>query len=96
MNQLAKKYDEQLLYYKSKKPADQNDYGYEILESLDAYDRLISYAERPDNALANKHKAKLNSYITYFNRFIQAASKQSDAPEQINETDTIVVDTLKQ
>ena len=69
---------------------------YEILESLDAYDRLISYAERPDNALANKHKAKLNSYITYFNRFIQAASEQSDAPEEMDETDTITVDTLKQ
>ena len=96
MTQLAKKYDEQLLYYKSMKPAEQNDYGYEILESLDAYDRLISYAERPDNALANKHKAKLNSYITYFNRFIKAANEQSDAPKEMNETETITVDTLKQ
>lgn len=94
--QLAKKYDEQLLYYKSMKPSEQNDYGYEILESLDAYDRLISYAERPDAALANKHKAKLNTYITYFNRFIQAADQQSDAPEQIEETDTTTVETIKQ
>jgi len=95
INQLAKKYDEQLLYYKSMKPQEQNEYGYEILESLDAYDRLISYANGPDNALATKHQAVINKYMTYFNRFIQAANQQSDAPQEIEEAETIVSDTLK-
>nr|WP_297310167.1 DUF2723 domain-containing protein [uncultured Flavobacterium sp.] len=97
VNQLAKKYDEQLLYYKSMKPVEQNDYGYEILESIDAYDRLISYAQNEDTPLANQHKAKLNTYMTYFSRFVQAMNQQrAEDQEDFEETEIIVSDTLKQ
>lgn len=96
VNQLAKKQEEQLLYYKSMKPAEQNDYAYEIMEAIESYSRLIEYAEKPDTALANKHKAILNPYTSYFSRFVQAMNAQrNEEPQQQKQTDTVTTDTIK-
>lgn len=92
---LAKKYEEDLIFYKSMNPKDQQEYIYEIVEAYQSYERIIGYAEGSDVQTAEKHKAKLKPYREYFKRFLQAANIYDPAPKQpTGNKDTLEFDTI--
>jgi len=92
---LAKKYEEDLIFYKSMKPQDQQDYLYEVIEAYQSYERLIGYAAQSDPQTANKLKEKLKPYREYFKRFLQAANLYDPAPKtNQGKSDTLSMDPI--
>lgn len=70
LNQLMIKYQENLDYYKEFRINDQNDYYVEIVTSIERYRDLLNLMkDSKDLEYFNKHKAKFNTYNSYFSRF---------------------------
>jgi len=95
INALAKKYEEDLIFYRSMKPGDQQEYIYEVIEAYQSYERLISTAAVSDPQTATKLREKLSPYREYFKRFLQAAKLYDPAPQKpVQNKDSLSFDSI--
>ncbi len=70
LEKLVVKYRENLDYYKTFKPSQQNNIAVEIVTDIERYRGLLHVMEdRGDTEFYNKHKATFNSYVKIFGRF---------------------------
>lgn len=105
VNALARKYEEQLLFYKAMKPTEQNEYIYEVIDNIQSIERLIETAQKPDPQTAQQLQARLKPYKEYFLRFLKAAGldeeslkKKQQLLEQTKDmrtTDTLIIDSIE-
>ena len=79
ISRLTTKYDEQLYFYQSMKPDEQNEYGYEVLSNLHRMENLILMAREFDSTITSPIEEKLKGYRDYFVRFLRAAGVDDDS-----------------
>lgn len=70
LSQLMKKYQENLMYYSTLKPTEQNDLYVDIVTDIESYRGLLEIMkERGDLEFYNQNKTKFNGYNKLFSRF---------------------------
>ncbi len=78
---LANKYHEQLYFYQSMKPDEQNEYGFEILSNLHRLENQILMAKEYKSTITAPLEEKLKNYRDYFVRFLRAAGVDDESLE---------------
>ena len=97
ITRLTTKYDEQLYFYQSMKPDEQNEYGYEVLANLHRMENLILMAKEYDSTITSPIEEKLKGYRNYFVRFLRAAGVDDEslkAQEQMEREKQEQMDSL--
>ncbi len=75
--ELFTKSEEKLLFYKGMKPAEQNQYGYEIIETFNTAYRIIDNCEmHKDAKTVAALKKRILPYEKYFKRYLDAYEQQ--------------------
>ena len=75
--ELFTKSEEKLLFYKGMKATEQNQYGYEIIESFNTAYRIIDNCEmHKDTATVAALKKRILPYEKYFQRYLNAYEQQ--------------------
>src|SRR5690606_8536019 len=70
LEKLVVKYRENLDYYKTFKPSQQNNIAIEIVTDIERYRGLLHVMkDRGDTEFYNQHKSTFNSYVKIFGRF---------------------------
>ena len=103
ITRLTTKYDEQLYFYQSMKPDEQNEYAFEILANLHRMENLILMAKEYDSSITSPLEVKLKDYRNYFVRFLRAAGvddeslkAQEQAEKEMEEqSDSLMQDSLQ-
>src|SRR5690606_36110608 len=73
ITRLTTKYDEQLYFYQSMKPDEQNEYGYEVLANLHRMEKLILMAKEYNSTITSPIEEKQKGNRNYLVRFLRAA-----------------------
>ena len=75
--ELFTKSEEKLLFYKGMKAAEQNQYGYEIIENFNTAYRIIDNCQmHKDTATVTALKKRILPYEKYFQRYLNAYEQQ--------------------
>ncbi len=95
LKQVSQKYHEQLYFYQSMSGEEQNEFAFEIVDTIRNWERLIDIANKYDQPTAKELSVRLKSYKEYYIHLLKAfgldeESLKKAAEQAQKEADSII------